>query len=103
MYSAGGWNGVDVFLVCIIPQSYIYIYIYIYIYKMNKEVVGISRCCPKRANISGVGKIINYCEDIYIIMVYCISSIRPRAPIRPRPRLDRTQLRYLSRIVRAVK
>ena len=31
---------------------------------MNK--VGISRCFQKRANTSGVGKINNYCGDIYI-------------------------------------
>ena len=31
------------------------------IFKMNKEV-----CCQKRANTSGVGKMNNYFEDIYI-------------------------------------
>ena len=34
---------------------------------------------------------------------YRISSIRPCAPIRPRPQLDRAPLRYLSRIVRALE
>ena len=43
----------------------------------------------------------------YIIMLYClvhcISSIIPRAPIRPRPRLDRAPLHYLSKIVCALE
>ena len=43
---------------------YIYIYIYINILKMNKEV---GMLLPKKeTNTSGVGKINNYCEDIYI-------------------------------------
>ena len=41
------------------------VYIFKNIFKLNKEV-GIDAATKKRANTSGVGKINNYCEVIYI-------------------------------------
>ena len=49
---------------------YMYIYIHVYIYKTKKhfknEQISRDAAAQKRANTSGVGKINNYCEDIYI-------------------------------------